>query len=190
MNQKSLSLLTTREIALIGIFAALISVTAPISIPLTGSVPISLATLSVMLTGVLLGKRNGVLAVIIYLILGSIGMPVFAGYSSGFAKILGVTGGYMIGYIPYAWLSGLFAEKSVGMTGSKKIGMLAAGMLLGTAACYILGTVWFCVSTGSGLGYALSVCVVPFLFGDALKIVAVCLLSSRLQPLADKALRG
>ena len=83
----------TKTMAMIALTAAIISVLAPISLPIVGEVPISLATLGVMLGGVLLGSRNGAIAAALYLVLGAIGIPVFAGYTSGAAILFGVTGG-------------------------------------------------------------------------------------------------
>lgn len=87
------------------LMAAVLCVISPLSIPV-GAVPISLATLGVMLAGALLGAQLGTLSVLIYLVLGWVGLPVFAGYSSGFTCLFGPTGGYMIGYLFLAFLTG------------------------------------------------------------------------------------
>lgn len=90
----------------IALMAAILSIVSPISIPLAGGVPISLATLAVMLAGALLGKKWGTLSVFIYLCLGCIGLPVFAGYSAGFANVIGPTGGYLLGYLFLSFITG------------------------------------------------------------------------------------
>lgn len=168
--------MNTQTMTRCALMTAVICVLAPLSIPLTSLVPVSLATFAVMLAGVLLGSRTGTLCTALYLALGAVGIPVFAGYSSGFGALIGVTGGYLFGYLPLAFCSGWFAERS---SGSLK-GMLT-GMVIGTAILYLIGTVWFIAVTKMALLGALSACVLPFLPGDALKIAAVCLIAPRLR---------
>lgn len=170
---------TARNMAFIALFAAITCVLAPISFNI-GSIPISLGTFAVYLAGAMMGKKKGIAAVAVYILLGAVGLPVFTNFSGGLAKLLGVTGGYIIGYIPMVLLTGIFAEKS------KKL--MPVGMVLGTAACYLFGTAWYVISTGSELVPALMVCVVPFLIGDALKIAAVSAISIPLKSRLDKFL--
>ncbi len=161
---------------MIALTAAIISVLAPISLPIVGEVPISLATLGVMLGGVLLGSRNGAIAAALYLVLGAIGIPVFAGYTSGAAILFGVTGGYLFGYIPLAYFSGLFYERAK----SNRIAAALIGMAIGTAVLYVLGTIWFIFVTKMDIAGALMACVIPFLPGDALKMAAVAMVAPQL----------
>lgn len=165
----------------IALFAAIICIIAPFSINV-GVIPISLGTLAIYFAGGFLGSKKGVAAVCVYILLGAVGLPVFTGFSGGFAKLLGVTGGYIIGFIPLVLLTGIFAERN------KKL--MPVGMVLGTLACYAFGTAWFMISTGSELVPALMSCVVPFLIGDAIKIAAataVCIpLKSRLDKIIVK----
>ena len=163
----------------IALFAAIICIMAPFSIS-AGAIPISLGTFAIYLAGGFLGSKKGAAAVCVYIMLGAIGLPVFTGFSGGFAKLLGVTGGYIIGYIPLVILTGIFAERN------KKL--MPVGMVLGTLACYIFGTAWFMISTGSALGPALMSCVVPFLIGDAIKIAAATALCIPLKSRVDKIL--
>ncbi len=185
MNERKQSKLTVRSMVFIAIMAAVICVAAPYSIPLPGLVPVSLATFAVYLAGALLGGKKGTLAVVIYILLGAVGLPVFSGFAGGFAKLLGVTGGYIIGYVPCALLTGIFADKF-----SHKVWAMPVGMVLGTAALYAFGTVWYMVETGSALGVALMGCVVPFLIGDAIKIALATALAfplkSRLSSLIER----
>ncbi len=157
------------------LMAAVISVLAPIAIELSGGVPVSLATLVVMLAGGLLGSRYGTLAVLIYILLGMIGMPVFAGYSSGAHIVFGMTGGYILGYLPLAYITGWFAEHY-----GTNIQSIVSGTLLGNLVLYILGTLWFMFVTKMGLTASLAACVIPFLPGDLIKIVVLCILVPRL----------
>lgn len=154
------------------IFAALICVAAPFSVPLPGLVPISLATFAVYITGALLGGKRGALAVLVYILLGAVGLPVFSNHAGGFGVLFGVTGGYIIGYIPLALITGVFAEMK-----SKAHWTVPVGMILGTLALYTFGTAWFMIFTGKSLGVALTACVLPFLPFDGLKIVLSTLIS-------------
>ena len=171
--------LNVKQMALTAMMAALISVLAPIAIPLAGGVPVSLATLAVMLAGALLKEKLGTLATLIYILIGMIGLPVFANYSSGAAIVFGMTGGYIIGYLPLAYITGLVYRRYSGE--KPNTAALAAGMVLGTVVLYALGTVWFMKSTGMTLAASMAACVIPFLPGDVLKMVVVAILAPRLE---------
>lgn len=155
-----------RSMVFMAIFAALICVAAPYAIPMPGLVPISLGTFAIYLTGAMLGGKRGTVAVCVYILLGAVGLPVFTGFAGGFAKLLGPTGGYIVGYIPLVLLTGIFSDMP-----SKKHWTMPVGMVLGTAVMYAFGTAWFMIMNGSPLGAALMNCVVPFLIGDTIKIV-------------------
>ena len=163
----------TRDMTLTAVMAALICIAGPLVIP-AGPIPLSLATFAVYLAGSISGKKWGTIAAGLYLLIGIIGVPVFSGFSGGFQKLAGVTGGYLIGYLPCAFLSGLGTEIS---EAKKKNWLLPALMVAGTIVLYVIGTAWFMIQTGNALGAALSLCVVPFLPGDAVKIAAALLLT-------------
>ena len=198
---KSNKFFTVRNMAFIAVMAALICVAAPFAVPMPGLVPISLATFAVYLAGGILGAKKGTIAVLIYVLLGAVGLPVFSGGAGGFAKLFGVTGGYIIGYIPCALLTGLFVDlffKSGIMKSlsekkgfGKVLGWIGAvwgvpvGMILGTVVCYVFGTAWFMVvyaqkSGAIGVWTALTWCVFPYIIPDAIKIVLAMLISRRL----------
>ncbi len=166
----------TIHLVLCAFFAALTAVSAQIAIPI-GPVPISLATFSVFMTGALLGGRLGAVSQAAYVLLGAAGVPVFAGFKGGLGALFGPTGGYIAGYILAAWLIGSLAERS----GNKPWGLLSA-MLAGFFAYMIPGTGWFMFITQNGLAEALMICVVPFLPGDALKMILAAALACRLRP--------
>lgn len=159
----------TYQLASAAIFAALLCILGPLSLPI-GPVPISLATLIVYLAAYILGYKLGTISCIIYLLLGLVGLPVFSGYAGGIGKLAGPTGGYLIGYIPLAFITGLFVIKGKG-----KLLAAVAGMVLGTAVLYLLGTIWFVLQMDYSVGQALAVCVIPFLLGDGIKIVIAAL---------------
>ena len=160
---------------------AVIAVLSPISVPLATLVPVSLATLAVMLAGAVLGKTlyfrrdDPAIPAGTVFISDLIGLPVFAEYSSGAGALFGVTGGFLFGYIPLAWLTGYIYEKRKDTPG------LVLGMLAGNLVLYAMGTIWFVVFTGSSAAAALAACVLPFLPVDALKMFLVALVSPRIR---------
>ena len=171
-----------RDITMTALFAALLCVCAPWSVPV-GPVPISLATFAVYLAAAVLGWKRGSIAVLVYVLLGAVGVPVFSGFSGGVQKLVSLTGGYIVGYIPCALLTGLFADRF------GKVWAYALGMVAGTVVLYALGTGWFIFLAECTLGYALTMCVVPFLIGDAIKIACATLLTVKLRPLVGKYMR-
>ena len=167
-----------KNMALIGIMAAVCCVLGPWSIPI-GTIPITLQVIAVYLCAYVLGAKKGTLAVIIYVLLGFIGLPVFARFSGGVASLVGPAGGYIIGFIFMAFVSGLFVERY----GIKKVHLQVIGMLLGLAVCYLFGTVWFTVLNTNGMDFAaaLAVCVYPFIPFDIAKIVISVILGNALK---------
>ena len=136
---------------------------AQIAVPV-GPVPVTGQTLGVIAAGAFLGARRGTLAVMLYLAQGVSGLPVFAGGSAGIAILLGPTGGYLVGFLPAVWLIGTLCER---FEGSRLTGF-ALALTAGTAVIYLFGTMW--LSRFVGWERVLAVGVLPFLFGDALKI--------------------
>lgn len=165
----------TRRLVFCALFTALIAVFSQMQLPI-GPVPVSLATLGVMLCGLLLGWRHGALAVGAYILLGAAGVPVFAGFQGGLGRLAGPTGGYIAGYLFYALLSGL----NIPRLQERFFGRCVL-LLLGTAACYLLGTAWFVHFSGRSIGESLALCVLPFLPGDAAKILLASFLVPRLR---------
>ena len=143
--------ITTYQMAVTAVMAAVLCVLGPLTVPI-GAIPISLANFVICLTAWLLGPKFGTLSVVIYLAIGLIGVPVFSGYGAGLAKVAGPTGGYLVGYL-----------------------------VLGDAACYVLGTAWFVFQMQCDLGYALTVCVYPFIVLDLAKIVVSCIVGALLR---------
>ncbi|MDD4125227.1 MAG: biotin transporter BioY [Eubacteriales bacterium] len=173
-----------RNLVLCSLFAALIAVCSWISIPTT--VPFTMQTFAVFVTIGILGGKLGTLAVLVYIVMGVIGLPVFSGFAGGYAALVGSTGGYIIGFIGIAaamWLfSGLFGNK---------IWVQASGMVAGLLICYVFGTAWFMVvygmNTGAvGLATVLSWCVIPFIVPDLLKIALALIVIKRLKPALRK----
>lgn len=156
------------------VMAALICVAGPLSV-FIGPIPITLSNFAVYLAAAVLGSRLGTLSVALYLLIGTLGLPVFSGFTGGLQKLVGVTGGYLIGYLPGAWIGGLAVKPN--QTAPEKKWLLPLMLALGTLVIYVIGTAWFMLQTGNPLVSALSLCVLPFLPGDTLKIIAVTLLA-------------
>ena len=161
-----------KDMTLTAVMAALICIAGPRTSS-AGPAPLSLATVAVMRAGTVLVKKWGTAAAGLYLLIGISGIPVFSGFSGGFQKLAGVTGGYLIGYLPCAYLSGVGAEKR------EKAGWWFHPLMMvaGTVLLYLVGTIVFMLHTGNGLIASLSLCVIPFLIGDAIKIAAATLLT-------------
>ena len=170
--------LNTRDMVYIALSAVLIAVCSWISIP--SVVPFTMQTFGVFLTVAVLGGKRGTLAVLVYLLLGVMGLPVFAGFSGGIGSLMGSTGGYIIGFLFLALI--MWAMERLWGTGT---GMLALSMVLGLLVCYAFGTAWFMLvyarTAGSiGLWTALLWCVFPYILPDLAKIALALVLRRRL----------
>ena len=160
----------TYRLALIGVMTAILCILGPLSIPLPFSpVPLSLTNFAILLAVFLLGWKWGTVSCGIYLLLGLVGVPVFSGFSGGMAKLLGPTGGYLVGFLLLAVISGLFVEKF-----EQARLPVAAGMALGMLVDYLFGTLWLAILMKLSFGQALMMGVVPYLAGDAVKLILHC----------------
>lgn len=165
-----------KDMILIAMFASLTAVLSQISIPLPFTpVPINLAMFSVFVAGGLLGGIKGAISQIIYVLLGVIGVPVFSQFTGGIGKIIGPTGGYIIGYIISAFIIGCFIKKF-----KRNIIGIGLIMFVGLLGCYAVGTAWFMFVTKTSFFSSLTYCVLPFVLGDILKIVLSAILVERL----------
>ena len=172
------------DLAIMAMGIALITVCSWISIPLT--VPFTLQTFAVCLIAALFGFRRGLGAVGCYILLGAVGAPVFAGFKGGFGALLGVTGGYIVGFLFTALVVGLAAERR-----GRKLKVLIPAMIVGILLCYAFGTAWFVLLYAKNTGpisvaTALGWCVLPYLLPDAVKIALAALLTGRLYPILQK----
>lgn len=170
----------SRDAAYVGMFAAVMAICSWISVP--APVPFTLQTLGVFTAVGLLGGRRGTLSVAVYIILGAAGLPVFAGFSGGIGSIMGVTGGYIVGFF-FSALAMWAIERLCG----RSLPALAFAMATGLAICYAFGTLWFMrvyaeTSGPIGLAAVLGKCVAPFVIPDLIKIALALGLTSRLKP--------
>ena len=174
----------TIDMALIGLFAALLTICSWISIPTT--IPFTLQTLGVFLAVGLLGGKRGTIAVLLYLLIGAVGVPVFAGFKGGIGALAGPTGGYLIGFIGTALMM-WFCTARFGVSTKA----LIFGMIIGLLVCYCFGTMWFMWiynrTQGSiSLLGTLSACVFPFILPDLIKMAVSILLINRLRPVINQ----
>ncbi len=174
----------TQDIVYIGMFAILLAICAWIAIPTV--IPFTLSTFGIFLTLGVLGGRRGTIAVLVYLLLGLVGIPVFSGFRGGIGALLGNTGGYLVGYLFLA----LVVWGMEKWTRNRKW-LQVLSMVLGLALCYAFGTIWFIVmyaqSSGViGLSAVLGWCVLPYVIPDLIKLGLAMGLSGRLRGIISK----
>ena len=172
--------MTTRQLTVTAMLTALLCILGPVTLPL-GPVPLSLTTGVLMLMALLLGGARATLCCAVYLVMGLIGLPVFAGFQGGVGALIGPTGGFLLGYPLLTALCGFLCARWTGR------GQQVCALLAGTALVYLTGTAWYCVQSGADVTAALMVCVLPFLPGDALKIAAVLTLGNAIKARLKKA---
>ncbi len=168
------------DLVYISIGAALIAICSWISIPT--AVPFTLQTFAVFFVLLLLGGERGTIATLIYILLGAVGVPVFAGFSGGIGVLLGSTGGYIIGFL-FMGLIYIVLTRVFG----KSLAVKIIALVLGLAVCYAFGTVWFMYvytrNTGDvGIMAVLSWCVFPFILPDLLKMALAFVIAKRVEP--------
>lgn len=158
--------LNVKQLALVGLMSAIICILGPFALYIPISpVPISLGFLAIYFVMMVLGLKLGTLSVVIYILLGLVGLPVFTGFTGGPGKLLGPTGGYIIGYIFLALICGFFVDKWNG-----RLLPCVVGMLLGTAVCYLFGSFWLSFQAGYTLPQALMAGAIPYIPGDLIKL--------------------
>ena len=168
------------DLVYISIGAALIAICSWISIPT--AVPFTLQTFAVFFVLLLLGGERGTIATLIYILLGAVGVPVFAGFSGGIGVLLGSTGGYIIGFLFMGLIYIVFTRVF-----GKSLAVKIIALVLGLAVCYAFGTVWFMYvytrNTGDvGIMAVLSWCVFPFILPDLLKMALAFVIAKRVEP--------
>jgi biotin transport system substrate-specific component len=160
-----------RDLTLIIIGSLFIAILARVEIPLPFTpVPITGQTFGVLLVGATLGSKRGAASLVLYLLEGVLGLPFFAGGAHGLSVVIGATGGYLIGFIGAAYVIGLLAER--GLERSVRTSFIP--FLVGTIVIYVFGVAWLAVVLGN-LGKAIAGGLLPFLIGDAIKLIAAAL---------------
>jgi biotin transport system substrate-specific component len=172
-----------KQMAVIGLMTAIVCVLAPFSLNIPISpVPISLGSMAVYFAVTVLGMKRGTVSVVLYILLGLVGLPVFSNFSGGAGKLFGPTGGYIIGYIFLALLFGFFVEHW-----KNNLGMNIAGAVLGTLVLYLFGTVWLAYQLNLGFVAALWAGVIPYIPGDIVKLIIAMAVGMQLRKRLLKA---
>jgi len=172
--------ISTKSIMQIAVMVALIAVLSQIWLPMPGGVPMTLQTLAVMLAGIILGPIKGGLAVLIYVAMGAIGLPVFTGFSGGFSVALGITGGYIMGFVVAAPIIGLLSSPQKTKKTLFFIKLLI-GLLLGQAVIFSFGTLWIMRLSGMSLSAALPYSLIPFIVPEIIKTALAVVLGIRIE---------
>ena len=174
---------TTKEIVLTAMFTAIIDVSSWITIP-NGPVSFTLQTFAVFCAALILGGRNSLFSVVVYLLRGAVGLPVFAGFSGGVSALVSNSGGYLVGFlfIPIMYWVG---EKFFG----ESLPVRIVSLVLGLAICYAFGTAWFMYAYARNveavsLGQAMKWCVTPFVPFDLIKMALAIIISDRVKKYA------
>lgn len=178
MNPTAAKTFETVDLVYISLASVLIAICSWISIPTT--IPFTMQTFAVFCVLSLLGGKRGTTAVLVYLLLGAVGIPVFAGFTGGLGILFGNTGGYIVGFL----FTGLIYWLATGFLG-RKLWVETAALILGLLVCYAFGTAWFMVlyarTSGTiGVGTALGWCVIPFLIPDLVKMALALMLARRI----------
>ena len=175
--------MTTKRMTRIALCAALLAPCAWLSVPTQP--PFTMQTFGVFLTLLLLGAKDGTIAIGLYILLGALGVPVFSGFNGGMGALMGPTGGYIVGFLLMCLIFGLLCGKGAGLW------LKALVLLLGLAVCYAFGTLWFVKVYGDMKGpistlSALSMCVFPFIVPDLAKLALALWAGKRLEKYSNK----
>lgn len=165
----------TKNIIYCAMFATITAILAQISIPLPGGVPLTLQTFAVSLAGIILGSKRGFIAILVYVLMGCFGIPVFAGFTGGAGIVAGATGGFIISFPIMAFIIGLVCERT-----DNKI-FIFLGMVLGSIVNYAVGAVQFAIVTNSTLYNAFLVSVLPFILVGLIKALLATIIGSTIK---------
>lgn len=155
MNKSALS---TKDLCMISLWTAVIAVMAQIAIPMPMGVPMTMQTFAITLAAIVLGAKKGAIAASIYVLLGAIGLPVFANFSGGLHSVVGATGGFIISFPIMAFIIGWGVEYK-----DRIKGVFIVAIIMGTIINYAIGVLVFCLITGSSVMAGITACVIPFI---------------------------
>jgi biotin transport system substrate-specific component len=173
--------LTTRELCLCAVFAAITAVMAQIQIPMPLGVPMTMQTFAVILAGVVLGPRGGFLSMLVYILMGAVGIPVFNSFQGGIGMIFGRTGGFILTFPFMALISGLGARRDTFIAPRLRVIRLAVCITIGTVVNLGGGMLMFMIVMGTTLEVAFAACVVPFIPGAVIKGAGAGILGQKLK---------
>ena len=177
------SKISIQDICSISIMTAITVVLAQISIPMPLGVPMTMQTFAVTLAGIVLGAKRGAISMIIYVLLGAIGVPVLANFSGGFQHLIGPTGGFLLSFPIMAYLIG------IGTKMRRQKGVFLLFLILGTAANYAIGVLMFCILMKASIWTGITACVLPFIPTAIIKAAVASILGLKLQVRLEAALQ-
>ncbi len=182
--------LSVHELTRISLCTALIAVCAWISIPI-GDIPITLQTFGVFAALCILGGRNGCLSILVYILLGAVGAPVFAGMKGGMGALLGATGGYIVGFL----FAGLVYWLITALVKKETVPVTVIALILGNCLCYLFGSLWFQQiylrnAKEIGLAAVFAKCVVPYILPDLVKLFAAVGVSKAVKKVLPKIVKA
>ncbi len=177
------SKISTQDICGIALMTAIAAVMAQISIPMPMGVPMTMQTFAVTLAGIILGAKRGAISMVVYVLLGALGVPVLAGFSGGFQYLAGPTGGFLLSFPIMAYLIGIGASRR------KQKGMFLLFLVLGTAANYAAGVAMFCILMKASVWTGITACVLPFIPTAIIKAALASALGLKLQVRLGAALQ-
>ena len=172
--EKKVKKISIRDLCAMAVFTAVIAVMAQLIIPMPYGVPITLQTLAIPLAGVMLGAKRGAVATLVYVLIGAVGAPVFAGFTGGLGTVFGPTGGFILSFPILAYTAGYGAEKN-----DRR--WLWLGITSGVMFNYLCGTIYFSLFTSNDLITSFTVCVLVFIPGDILKMLIVGLFGMKVR---------
>lgn len=170
-----------KELTMIGLCAALMAVFSQISIPLPSGVPITLQPFAVVLICILLEERLGTFSILTFILIGAIGLPVYANFNSGFSAILGPTGGFLTGFLIMAFIVGLFSK-------SKNKKLIFTGAYLGLIADYVVGVLQLALVLNVSIAEALVIGCYPYIIKDLILTAVAVVIALKIKPLIKKEL--
>lgn len=173
---------TISDFCFIGIMAAVTAVMAQISIPMPMGVPMTMQTFAVTLAGIILGSRRGALSMLVYLLIGVVGVPVFSNFTGGLPSLVGPTGGFLVSFPIMAYLIGLGIE-------FKNRLLFVLLLILGTLSNYVIGVLFYTVITGSSVIAGITACVLPFIPTAVLKAILASILGIQVKQRISLALQ-
>lgn len=165
--------LTVKDLTNIALMSAVMAICSWLTVPFT--VPFTMQTFAIFFALKYLGGKKGTIAIVLYILLGAVGLPVFSGFTGGFGHLAGPTGGYILGFIASGIIFCIFES----LTSERSVADFILQIVC-LIACYALGTLWFTHVTGTAFFAALGVCVLPFIIPDVLKIVLANIVAGRL----------
>lgn len=170
-----MSKFSSKTLTYTALLSAILCIVSPLTIPI-GAVPISFTTLIIFITASIVDYKISTLATIVYILIGVVGLPVFSNFQGGISVLFNGTGGFILGYTLCAFLTSFLVCKFKGL---KIVYVLA--MLISTLILYIIGTAWFMIITKTNFISAITICVLPFILFDVVKIIIATLLFTPLR---------